>query len=462
MRFLAIAALACSVPAAAIEPCKIEVVEKGTTRPVPLVELTTVHNVRFVSDNAGVIAFDLPELMGHETWFRVSGHGYGVPKDGFGAHGVRLTPKPGATLRVEVNRNIIATRIGRITGAGLFAESQKTGGAADAPPESGVLGCDSVLNAVHRGRLYWFWGDTNLARYWLGIFDSTGATSDPHPLASFEPPLRLKLDYFTNEKGAPRGVAKMPGRGPTWLGGLVSLPDAKGEPRLVAAYSKIDTPLTVWQWGLAVWNEKEQRFDSLRTLWTKGEKEKDDAKAPRMPIGHTTLWTDESGRRWVLFGDPFPRLRCPATFEAWQDPTKWEKVEPQKTVEAADGSGPVTPHTGSIAYHGYRKRWVTVFMQKFGKPSAFGELWYAEADSPMGPWGPAVKVLTHDDYTFYNPRLHADFSPPDAPILFFEGTYTVTFSGNKQPTPRYDYNQMLYRLDLDDPALAPAFSTKAR
>lgn len=29
-------------------------------------------------------------------------------------------------------------------------------------------------------------------------------------------------------------------------------------------------------------------------------------------------------------------------------------------------------------------------------------------------------------------------------------------SGNTRPTPRYDYNQILYRLDLDDPRLAPA------
>jgi hypothetical protein len=95
-------------------------------------------------------------------------------------------------------------------------------------------------------------------------------------------------------------------------------------------------------------------------------------------------------------------------------------------------------------------------MQTFGRPSAFGEIWYAESDSPYGPWGPAVKVLSHRNYTFYNPRLHADLSPANAPILLFEGTYTHAFSDNQQPTPRYDYNQMLYRLDLDDAALAPA------
>ena len=57
--------------AAAVQPCAIEVVEKGTGWPVPLVELRTTHNMRFVTDNAGVIAFDLPESMGRRTWFDV-------------------------------------------------------------------------------------------------------------------------------------------------------------------------------------------------------------------------------------------------------------------------------------------------------------------------------------------------------------------------------------------------------
>jgi hypothetical protein len=67
-----------------------------------------------------------------------------------------------------------------------------------------------------------------------------------------------------------------------------------------------------------------------------------------------------------------------------------------------------------------------------------------------------VKVLSHDNYTFYNPRLHPEFTDPDSPVLLFEGTYTATFADRPQPTPRYDYNQILYRLDLDDAALAPA------
>lgn len=436
-----------------IEPCRLEVVEKGTGWPVPLVELRTTHQARFITDNAGVVAFDLPELMGRETWFEVIGNGYEVPKDGFGMRGLRLTPEPGKTLKIEVTRTIIAKRLSRLTGGGLFAESQKLGRDLGWP-ESGVVGCDSVQNAVHQGRLFWAWGDTTLARYPLGIFDMTSATTAVQPLESFEPPLRLKFQYFTDDQGRPRAVAKMPGSGPTWVSGYVSLPDTNGVPHLVGTYVKIRPPLEAYEAGLCVWNEDTSMFERHRVLWTESEAQ---PKQPPVPEGQPALWKDGHGKEWVLFGNPLPVLRCLATFEAWQDSAQWEVLPPQTTLTSPDGKL-VKPHSGSIAWNPYRQRWVTVFMEALGKPSAFGELWYAEATVPTGPWGNAVKILSHENYTFYNPRLHPEFTPTNSPILIFEGTYTMQFANHPPPTPRYDYNQILYRLDLDDPALKPAQS----
>lgn len=439
-------------PADSLSPCRIQVVERGSGWPVPLVELRATHQVRLVSDNAGVIAFDLPELMGRETWFEVIGHGYEVARDGFGYRGVRLRPQPGQTLRVEVVRTSPAKRLGRLTGGGLFAESQKLGQRLDWR-EAGVLGCDSVQTAMHRGRLFWVWGDTTLARHPLGIFQGTGATTPARPFHRFEPPVEPRFELFTDAHGAPRGIAPLPGEGPTWLTGLVSLPDTNGTARLVAAYVKVKPPMEGYQWGLCVWNEARAEFESLRVLWTKSDAA---PKPPPVPEGHAVFWHDTAGRRWVLFGNPLPTLRCPATFEAWGDPARWEVLKPQETVVSAADGQPIKPHSGSIAWHPWRQRWVTVFVQAFGKPSAFGEVWYAEADAPTGPWGAAVKILSHENYTFYNPRLHPEFTPPDSPLLLFEGTFSQMFADRPPPTPRYDYNQILYRLDLDDPALHPA------
>lgn len=441
----------CSIQASAADACRIEILERGSGWPVPLVELRTTHHVRLVSDNAGLIAFDLPELLERDTWFDVTGHGYEVAADGFGARGVRLRPIVGKTLRIEVNRTVIAKRLGRLTGGGLFAESAKLGDEQKVP-ESGVLGCDSVQNAVHRGKLFWAWGDTTLPNYPLGIFDMTSATTAVQPLASFEPPLRVEFDYFRAANGAPRGVARMPGAGPTWVSGYVSLPDKDGAHRLVGSYIKVKPPLDAYESGLCIWDDEAAEFRQERVLWTKTPTA---PKSPPMPDGQPAFWKDSSGTGWVLFGNPLPVLRCPATFEAWRDSSTWEVLTPQRTLVAADGRK-VKPHSGSIAWNAFRSRWVTVFMEAFGKPSVFGELWYAEADAPTGPWGIAVKVLSHANYTFYNPRLHPEFTPAESPILLFEGTYTKEFADHPEPTPRYDYNQILYRLDLDDPALAPA------
>jgi hypothetical protein len=199
-----------------------------------------------------------------------------------------------------------------------------------------------------------------------------------------------------------------------------------------------------------VWDEEKKRFERHRVLWTKSD---ESSEPPPGPDGHPVFWTDKLRKRWVLFGDPFPDLKCEATFEAWQDPSVWRMIKPQETVRAISSGDEIKPHRGSIAWNEYRHKWVAVFTQYFGKPSAFGEIWYAESDQPTGPWGPAVKIVSHENYTFYNPRLHSEFTTADSPILLFEGTYSKEFADHPVPMARYDYNQILYRLDLDDPAL---------
>ena len=92
------------------------------------------------------------------------------------------------------------------------------------------------------------------------------------------------------------------------------------------------------------------------------------------------------------------------------------EVDAVEAVSAAAGGAPVTTHGGSIAWNAYRKKWVAIFTQ-FGGDSPLGEIWYAESDAPTGPWGAAVKVVTHNNYTFYNPLLHPELTPDDSPVL---------------------------------------------
>ncbi|WP_425398671.1 hypothetical protein [Aeoliella sp.] len=437
--------LATSV-ASAFEPCRINIVDKDTGWPVPLVELRTTHNVRFASDNAGVVAFDLPELMDTETWLFVEGHGYSVPADGFGMRGVRVTPSEGATLTIEVTRELPGKRLGRVSGAGLFGEAQRFGEFSQWR-EQGIVGCDSVQYTEHNGRAYWGWGDTSIARYPLGLFDMLSATTELTPLSRFEPPIELKYDYFKDDEGRPRSVADMPGDGPTWLSGYTSVKDKQGVAHLVATYDKIRAPLTTYEQGLCEWNEETKQFDHVETLWSRTSNQE---QVPDAPMGHVTRWTDEAGKRWMLFGDPFPTMKCHDSYEAWRDPQQWQFLKPQEHIETADGSASIKHHRGSIAYNAYRDKWVSVFTQMGGESSPLGEIWYAEADQPTGPWRAAQKVVTHNNYTFYNPRLHHEWAEEGSPILLFEATYTATFANNARPTGRHDYNQVLYRLDLNE------------
>ena len=429
------------------ENCRIDVVDESNGWPVPMVELRTTHNVRFVSDNAGIIAFDLPELMGKKTWFTVEGHGYYVPKDGFGFSGVRLTPLPGKRLTLKVKRRLPGKRLGRITGCGIFGESQKLG-LEKGWKEQGIMGCDSVQNALLSGRLFWLWGDTKMPGYALGLFDVVGATTALQPLKSFKPPVRLRYDYFTGKAGVPRVIGKMPGSGPTWIGGTISLPDKTGKKHLVGTYVKVKPPMTIYEIGMCVWDNSLKKFKLHRVLWNDKLKM---IKPKIIPNGHPVRWTDKTGKKWILTGVGFPDMKFPATFEGWNNPKAWQPVKKLKTFYSISDNEVIKSHACSIAWNAYRGKWVAIFSQVNSKKTFLGEVWYAEAKSPLGPWSKAIKVVTHNNYTIYNPKIHPGFTPKGSPILLFEGTYTATFARKARITPRYDYNQVLYRLDLNDP-----------
>ena len=53
----------------------------------------------------------------------------------------------------------------------------------------------------------------------------------------------------------------MPGAGPTWITGYISLPDRTGSARLVASYVKVKPPMEGYEWGLCVWNDAKAEFE---------------------------------------------------------------------------------------------------------------------------------------------------------------------------------------------------------
>jgi hypothetical protein len=434
----------------------VRVTDQDSGRPVPLVEFRTTHQARYVTDNAGVVTVADPELLGREVWFHITSHGYEVPKDGFGNRGKRLLLEPGGEAVVKIKRLNIAERLYRITGAGRFDHSLRAGLEVpdqDTAERSGVFGCDSVLNAVYRGRLFWIWGDTNAAHYPLGNFHSTGATSTLAARGGRDPDAGIDLEYYTDaRKSFVKEIAHLPGEGPTWLTGLTSLRDKDGGEHLVANYQKVRKFLDVYETGLCEFDDKDEVFKKVMTFAPKQK---------LVPRGHPFRYEDKDGHAWILYGDPLPTMKIRASYEAWKDPSHYMAATATSDFADQKTGKRVQPHRGSIAWNDHRRRWTMIFTERKagGDTSRLGEVWYAEARSPFGPWNRCVKVATHRHYSFYNPKQHPYFARKEgeeARYLYFEGTYTKTFSRAAVATPKYDYNQILYRLDLDDDRLKSA------
>src|SRR5579863_3594426 len=178
---------------------RITVVDAETGRGVPLVELTTTNQLRYVTDSNGIVAFNEPGLMDQKVFFHVSSHGYEFPKDGFGYRGTTLDVRPGGSARLELKRLNIAERLYRVTGEGIYRDSLLTGAAAPIEKpllNAQVFGSDSIVSAIFRGRLYWFWGDTLRPSYPLGNFHASGATSRLPRDGGLDPAAGVNLSYF--------------------------------------------------------------------------------------------------------------------------------------------------------------------------------------------------------------------------------------------------------------------------
>ena len=471
----------------------IRVVDEETGRGIPLVELETVNHLRFYTDSNGTAAFHEPGLMERQIFFHVHSHGYEYPKDDFGYRGVRLKTTPGSEAVLKLKRLNIAERLYRVTGAGIYRDSRLLGRSAPIkrPLLNGlVFGSDSVVTAVYRGKLHWFWGDTNRPSYPLGNFHVPFATSLLPGGGGLDPGLGVNFTYAVGQNGFAKETAKMPGKGPTWIDGLVVLPDENRQSRLLAQYVKIKAPLAVYERGVVQFDDERQQFGHRATF------PKD---APLYPHGHPFLHRAADGREYVYFAGGMPLVRVRASLASYLDPSQYEtytflpagsgsdvqrnpdgslkfkwrggqpkldhrqvnKLIAEKRIKAGESpvhlidietGKPVLTQHGSVYWNDHRQRWVMVISQSFGS-SMLGEIWFAEASRPEGPWVYARKIVTHDDYSFYNPKQHPYFAKDGGRTLFFEATYTSTFSGNKHPTPLYDYNQVMYRLELDDPRL---------
>jgi hypothetical protein len=404
---------------------------------------------------------------------------------------VKLRPAGGGRAEIKLKRLQIAERLYRVTGAGIYRDSLLSG--LPTPLKhpvlnAQVLGQDTVIVTPYRGRLFWFWGDTDRAGYPLGNFGASGATSEWPGRGGLDPRAGIDLTYVTNREGFSRPMCPDSefGGGLKWIEGVWALRDGGGQEQLLARVAAGAGLSTTREWHLAQFDDAKAAFVSI-TRW---------AIHDTHDSAHPFHASDGTAEYVYLY----PNYRVRATLAAARELQAYEaftcvagdgRVRGKDAALDRDASGqiryawkagadrlhpgrlrelvgadklkpseswlqlldlesgaPVEAGRGSVFWNEYLRRWLMLIS---GAP---GEIWFSQADRPEGPWVYAQRVATHGRYNFYNPTQHPFFDEAGGRGIFFEGTYTASFSAAPAKTPRYEYNQLMYHLALDDARLA--------
>jgi len=451
--------------------------------PVPLAQLVA-GDQRYVSDSEGWIAFDLIGLGTDGLDAQIASSGYVFEDEGE----LQIPTAPGQSMEVTATAVALARRAYRITGEGIRRHATILGRSSlddDLALRGKVVGQDSSFATVHDGRIHWIWGDTNRPAYPLGNFHASGATSPLPSKTSRAPADGVLLDYFVDETGFSRAMAPtdaVPGDGVTWLAGLVSLPSEAGPDRMHATFAMVEPDFSVTRFGMLVYDDEAEHFVEGVDF--------DLARREGLWPHENALVIDRRGEAWVHYHNP---VRISARSEALLDTSTYERFTPYQDAEAttierddqgravyrwrageipyvlasADDLDPADRLEGHIrdvrsgdafeahgngdtTYNHHIGRYMRLITPRW----ALGATWVAYSDTLMGPWVYATELIAHENYTFYNPRRYPFYDLDGGATIHFEATYTRAFSGSDDRTPRYDYNQLMCRVDLTEPQLA--------
>jgi hypothetical protein len=296
-------------------------------------------------------------------------------------------------------------------------------------------------------------------------------------------------------------MAPMEGEGVVWLFGLVVLPDETGRERMLAYYQRRQGMGAILEDGFVAYNDEKEQFEKLKGV---------PLNPTVFPQGFPFRAAGGDGVEYIYFSAPYPALRVKADWKSYLDLSSYEsytclkpgsaETDKENAVLDRDASGklvwawkknaaplnpkvqdewvkagrmrveespfrlkdantekPVLLSNCSCCWNRYRQRYIMIASEVNGA-TMLGEVWYGESDHPEGPWTKARKIITHankpgDAHDFYNPVQHSFFDRDGGRVIYLEGSYVNTFSGNPHTTPYYEYNQIMYRLDLADPRL---------
>lgn len=297
----------------------------------------------------------------------------------------------------------------------------------------------------------------------------------------------VDYQYFLDENSFAKSMIKLDGPGYVWFDWLMNINDENKQEQLIAKYARVNAYFGNYERGIAVYNDSLEIFEKYAEV---------DAWLDEFHTCHHPFKATINGQEhYYLTGEfGFTRVKPvlsdivnPAAYESFsclQIGTAFDASDPKldrdekggliygwkKNTDAIDHKrqlqlitgghmrideawvqlmdidtgNPILLSRGSVFWNEYRQKWILIM--------GINDTWYAEADSPIGPWGYAKKIAAHDN-AFYNPLQHPFFDQDSGKTIFFEGTYTQFFDKKGPEVPLYNYNQLMYSLALDHPDL---------
>ncbi|MCK4825493.1 hypothetical protein KA005_57630, partial [bacterium] len=473
------------------------VVDEETDRGVPMVEMKSTNSVLYYTDNNGIIAFYEPGLMDREVYFSITSPGYKYPNDFFGNPGKAFKVTKGDSVLIKIKRINVAERLYRYTGEGLYHHSMRV--VHPIPVKQPVInaeitGLDATLALPYKGKIFWTFGDTEKLSSSLGHFAVSGATSEFPNNGGLDPDIGINLTFFVDETGFSKKMCPVPGPGMVWHHWMGVLTDETGKEKLVLHYARQKDLGVYSESGLAIFNDEKEifepffRYSPALPFWPKGHYLKANVNGEDFhyfsfatPYSLRTIADLEhikeinsyeaftclkKGTRYNGVSSEIDRNEEGKIIYSWKagtDPVGYKRQKEliqngmMKQEEGwlqlcnIEEGTRIISHAGSVYWNEYRKKWVMIMEESKGAP--LGDIWYAEGDTPVGPWVYAKKIATHNNYTLYNVTQHPFFDKDGGRYIYFDGTYSTLLSQMDYETPRYEYNQIMYRLDLNDPRL---------
>ena len=280
-------------------------------------------------------------------------------------------------------------------------------------------------------------------------------------------------------------MIELPGPGYVWFDYLMTVPTEEHGLQLVAKYGRVNAYFGNYERGIAIYNDEDEIFEKHQQV---------DAWLSHPVTMEHPILVSNKGKEFYYLNAEFNFCRIAPDLDSVSSPDAFEyftcildqpgeesvrinrtsdgeikyswrrrsaAFSPQKQAQLLEqgllknreklfnptdviSGRPVEISRGSINWNPYRQRWILIN----GKQ----DIWYSEADSPIGPWVYFTKVATHHHY-YYNPVHHPFLDEDEGRRIFFEGTFTKFFS-TEPSVPRYEYNQLLYGIDLEDPRVA--------